>query len=201
MPFLLTASILALIRWQRQKPISLRGAVLVQDSDPRKQQPIAGVAISAGDLAASDAKSDSSGFFVLNLRKPIRKGHAIVLAFRHPQYRPLDLNDFVANKLYVVHLVPLSKQSRLRNQPEVKVANVRVRYTVKAMTELNVGSAVKTFEIENKGNVPCKRRASLLTRREMEGSRRFGYFGCRCGQSISQRSRLMHCRPLSLHKN
>jgi hypothetical protein len=152
---LLTAGILALVRWQRQKPISLRGAVLVEDSDPRKQQPIAGVAVSAGDLAPSDAKSDSSGFFFLKLRKPIRKGHALVLEFRHPQYLPLDLKDVVANKLYIVHLVPLSSNPK-GNQPEVKVANMRVRYTVKGKTELNVGSAVKTFEIENKGNVSCK---------------------------------------------
>lgn len=152
---LLTVSILALIRWQRRQPISLRGAVLAQDSDPRKQLPIAGVVISAGDLAASDAKSDSSGYFVLKLLKPIRKGHPIVLSFRNPQYRPFDLNDIVANKLYVVRLVPLSN-SAAPTQPEVKVANVRVRYTVKGMTDLNVGSAVKTFEIENKGNVPCK---------------------------------------------
>jgi hypothetical protein len=147
---------LVLIRWQRQKAISLQGAVLVQDSDPRKQRPIAGVAISAGDLATSDATSDSSGFFVLKLRKPIRRGHPIVLVFRHPQYRPLDVNDFVGNRLYIVHLVPLSSNSAPQNQAEVKVANVRVRYTAKAMAELNVGSAVKIFEIENKGNVPCK---------------------------------------------
>jgi hypothetical protein len=152
---LLTAGILALIRWQKQKPISLWGAVLVQDSDPRQQRPIAGVAISAGDLAASDTTSDSSGFFFLRLRKPIRKGHPLILVFRHPQYRPLSLNDFVTNRLYVVHLVPLTSNTAPKNQPEVKVANVRVRYTVKAMTELNVGSAVKIFEIENKGNVPC----------------------------------------------
>ena len=86
---------LALIRWQRQKAISLQGAILVQDSDPRKQRPIAGVTISAGDLATSDTASDSAGFFRLSLRKPIRQGHAIVLLFRHPQYNPLDLNDFV----------------------------------------------------------------------------------------------------------
>jgi hypothetical protein len=153
---LLTVTILALIRWQKQKPISLWGAVLVQDSDARNQRPIAGVAISAGDLAISDVKSDSSGFFLLRLRKPIRKGHPVVLVFRHPQYRPLAVNDIVANKLYIVHLVPLSSNHAPTNQPEVKVANVRVRYAIKALTELNVGSAVKTFEIENKGNVPCK---------------------------------------------
>jgi hypothetical protein len=153
---LLTASVLGLVRWQRQQPISLRGAVLMQNTDPRKQQPIGGVTISGGNLADAEAKSDSSGFFILKLRKPIRKGHPIVLSFRAPQYRPLDLNDIVANKIYVVHLVPLSNNPPPRNQPEVKVANIRVRYTVKAMTEVNVGSAVKTFEVENKGNVPCK---------------------------------------------
>lgn len=147
---------LALIRWQRQKAISLQGAILVQDSDPRKQRPIAGVTISAGDLATSDTASDSAGFFRLSLRKPIRQGHAIVLLFRHPQYNPLDLNDFVTSKLYVVHLVPRTGNTAPENQPEVKVANVRIRYTDKTRTDLNVGSAVKIFEVENKGNVPCK---------------------------------------------
>jgi hypothetical protein len=154
---LLAAGILALVRWQKQKPISLWGAVLVQDSDPRKQAPIAGVSISAGDLAPSGTKSDSSGFFYLRLSKPIRKGHPLVLVFSHPQYRPFTLNDFVTNKLYIVHLVPLNPNTApKKNEPEVKVGNVRVRYTVKAMTELNVGSAVKVFEVENKGNLPCQ---------------------------------------------
>lgn len=151
---LLTAGIVALIGWQR--PVTLRGAVLVQDSDPRKQLPIGGVSISAGDLAPSGATTDTSGYFALKLRKPIRRGHPIVLQFRHPQYRPLDLDEYVTNQLYVVHLIPLSNNLASRHQPEVKVTNVRVRYTVKAQTELNVGSAVKTFEIENKGDVPCK---------------------------------------------
>jgi hypothetical protein len=153
---LLAVSILAVIRWQRQKTISLQGAVLIQDSDPRKQQPIAGVSVSAGDLSVSDAKTDSSGFFTLELRKPIRRGNAIVLDFRHPQYHPVDVHEFVGNKLYIVHLIPLSSKIAPSNQPQVKLSNVRIRYTIKAMTELNVGSAVKTFEIENKGDVPCQ---------------------------------------------
>jgi hypothetical protein len=150
------AGIVLGIRWQRRQPISLQGAVLVENQDPRKQQPIPGVVVSAGDLAALDAKSDSSGLFVIKLHKPIRKGHPLVLTFHHPQYRPFVLNDIVANKIYVIRLVPLSNTPPPANQPDVKVANVRVRYTVNAMTEQNVGSAVKTFEIVNKGNVPCK---------------------------------------------
>jgi hypothetical protein len=144
------------IHWPRRKEIILQGAVLVQDSDPRKQRPVAGVAISAGDLATSDTVSDASGLFVLRLRKPIRNGHAIVISFRHAQYQPLYLNDFVTSKLYVVHLVPVANVAAPGNQPQVSVANVRVRYTVKALDQLNVGSAVKIFEIQNKSNVPCK---------------------------------------------
>ncbi len=151
---LLIAGAVAILGWQR--PVTLRGAVLVQDADPRKQLPIAGVAISAGGLAPTGATTDASGLFVLKLRKPIRRGHPIVLEFRQPQYRPLDLDEYVTNQLYVVHLVPLSNTPAPQNQPEAIVTNIRVRYTVKAETELNVGSAVKSFEIENQGNVPCK---------------------------------------------
>jgi hypothetical protein len=152
----LIVTTLGVVYWQKQKAISLRGAVLMQNADPRKQQPIAGVTISGGDLAISDTTSNSTGFFVLKLRKPIRKGHPIVLSFHDPKYRPLEVKDIVANKIYVVHLVPLASAPATKDQPQTKLTNVRVRYTVRAMTELNIGSAVKTFEVENKGNVPCK---------------------------------------------
>lgn len=150
-------TVLVILLWHRQHPLSLRGAVLVQDSDPRKQTPIANVEISAdGDLAPHLVSSDSSGLFVLPLWKWIRRGHPIVLHLRHPQYRPLDLNDYVHDGLYVVHLVPLANQETTPNQSSIRVSNVRVRFTVEAMTELNVGSAAKTFEIQNTGNVPCR---------------------------------------------
>ena len=61
---LLTFGTLALIRWEKQQPIALRGAVIVQDTDPRKQLPIGGVEISAEDPSNSTTKSDSSGFFL-----------------------------------------------------------------------------------------------------------------------------------------
>ncbi|HUA16080.1 MAG TPA: carboxypeptidase regulatory-like domain-containing protein [Verrucomicrobiae bacterium] len=152
------AATLLVVRWEKRKPIVLRGAIMVQDSDPQKQLPIAGVLVSDDGLAESDAKTDASGLFVLKLRKSVRIGHPIGLHFRQPQYRPLDVNDFVSADLYVVHLVPKAASSGTDGQPAVKIANVRVRYTVKSMTEVNIGSAVKTFEIDNKGNVPCKGR-------------------------------------------
>jgi hypothetical protein len=153
---LLAATALALIIWHRHQPIYLQGAVVIKDSDPRKQLPIAGVDVSTADNLASPTKSNSSGLFVLALRKPIRRGRPITLHFTHPQYRTFDLKDYVSSKLYIVSLVPLSSAATSQGQPTAKVTNVRVRYTTRAMNELNVGSAVKTFEIQNRGNVPCK---------------------------------------------
>jgi hypothetical protein len=148
---------LAVVIWHKGQPISLHGAVLVQSSDPHKQLPIDGVEVSTSDdLAPEAASSNSSGLFVLKLRKLIRHGHPITLHFSHPRYHPVDVQDFVGNKLYIVHLVPLTSNATAQSPPATKIANVRVRFTVEGTTELNVGSAVKTFEIQNKGNVPCK---------------------------------------------
>jgi len=146
----------AIIRWQKQKAVVLHGAVIVQDLDTRRQLPIGGVVVSAGNPATATAKTDSSGYFSLTLPKPIRRGHPIVLHFRHSQYRPLDQQDCVGNQLYIVHLAPLENKPAPNDQPKEKLSNLRIRYTGKVQTELNVGSAVRTFEVQNKGNVPCR---------------------------------------------
>src|SRR5271155_3828359 len=141
--------------WYIQRSISLRGAVTVQDTDSRKEQPIADVEVTT-DLATGTAKSDPTGLFTLRLRGFVRRGQRLVLHFRQPHYLPLVVNDFVGDKLYIVHMLPIPNVAPSTTRPGVKVANVRVRYSGQAMTEFNVGSAVKTFQIENKGNVPCK---------------------------------------------
>jgi hypothetical protein len=154
---IVTVAAFVIIRWQKQKPVTLRGAVIVQDADPRYELPIGGVLISADDWPATGSKTDSSGFFSLTLPKAIRRGRPIVLHFRHPQYRPLDQKDYVGNQLYIVHLSPLENKQLPADQPKVKLSNVRVRYTEKTKSEFNVGSAVKTFEVQNKGNTPCRK--------------------------------------------
>jgi hypothetical protein len=39
------------------------------------------------------------------------------------------------------------------------VSNVKVRYTVNSQSAVNIGSAVKVFEVANRGDVPCNRKA------------------------------------------
>lgn len=154
---LITAAAIGIVRWEARKPISLQGAVTVRDADPRKELPIADVRISTSDEPPVTAKSDASGFFRLTLARGVRRGRPITLHFRHKDYQPLDLDEFVGDKLYIIHLAPLSPQAvRAQEQQQTKVGNVRVRFSIKNQTEVNIGSAAQTFEIQNKGNIPCK---------------------------------------------
>jgi hypothetical protein len=149
-----------LFSWrQHEKPVTITGAVTVQDADPRKQLPLAGVEVSAAENSTEPpVKSDSSGFFSLKLRQGLRRGQAVTLMFRHPDYHPLDLPEFAGDKLYIVHLVPLSTSTGAPNRPVISLGNVRIRYSTKAMRTVNVGSAARTFQVENVGNIPCKGR-------------------------------------------
>ncbi|MGB7437876.1 MAG: hypothetical protein WBW49_20860, partial [Candidatus Acidiferrum sp.] len=149
----------AVIRLHRKlhQPIVLRGAVIKQDYDTRKQSPIANVDISSVDgLALHDTKSDFSGGFTLLLRPGVKMGEPIRLAFRDPDFRPLNLTEPVSNELYVVRMLPLHGEVEAAlNEAEIKVSNILVRYSTEIMRTENIGSAVKTFQVANSGNVPC----------------------------------------------
>jgi hypothetical protein len=61
----------------------------------------------------------------------------------------------IPDKLYVEAMVPLPPRTPAKFGKETVVSNIRVRYTLNSRTETNVGSAVKTFQVVNQGNVPC----------------------------------------------
>lgn len=154
--------IAALVRYE--KPVVLRGAVVKQDTDPRKQSPITDVDVNVrvGEEASvvASARSDFSGYFRLNLPRSIRRGRAITLEFRHADYVPLDMKEIVGNQMYIGHLQPLQHLIELPpEQAMIKISNVFVRYTTETTTSVNVGTGVRTFEVVNKGNVACNRRA------------------------------------------
>jgi len=138
------------------KPISLRGAVLKQDADSRRQSPIADVEVSVDDgLTVPPTKSDFSGYFKLTLPRRILSGHPITLRFRHPDYEPLDLKEAVNDRVYLAHMAPIHPDTVQLNRPEIAVTNVFVRYSIETNTAVNVGTGIKTFQIENKANVHC----------------------------------------------
>jgi len=139
-----------------RRPIFLKGAVLQQDPDPRKQSPITNVEVSATQDLSATVKSDFSGYFRLGLRRGVKRGQSITLQFRHPDFLPLDLVEVVSDQLYIVHMMPLHPDVDTEsNQPDVVVANVFVRYSIETTAEVNVGAGVTTFQVVNTGNVPC----------------------------------------------
>ncbi len=155
------AAILAgvLLTRPHARPMALQGAVIRQDTDPKKELPIAEVEVTAlsNGQVLGQGKSDSSGYFAVMLRTRIWIGRPITLKFRHADYEPLDLREFVGDKVYVAHLTPIPHEAHVTNRPDVVVSNVLARYSIKTTTAANVGSAVRTFEVPNTGNVLCKK--------------------------------------------
>jgi len=150
---------LAVIHLSRRHPVTLRGAVLRLDTDPNKQLPIADVQVTAiNALGSASSRSDATGFFSLTLPKGLRRRQPVVLQFRRKDYQPLDWDDFISDKIYVARMVPINHQDTgVDSHPRSTISNTRIRYSVKATTEANIGSAVKTFQVVNKGNTPCNK--------------------------------------------
>src|ERR1700691_3409120 len=163
------AAVLGLfLRTNRLRSINVRqsmpieGAVIQHDADTKKQVPIANVVITASDsVASATTRSEASGYFKLVLQKGVLSGRPITVSFRHPSYEPLDMTVQtgrleIKNALYVAAMIPIPPKTMAGpSHPEAVVTNIRVRYTINSRTETNVGSAVKTFQVVNQGNVPC----------------------------------------------
>jgi len=141
----------------KPRAVTIQGAVIRQDTDANKQLPIADVQVIIGDsVAFGHTRSDSSGYFKLTLPPLMRKGQQVTITFLHSGYKPLHQRETVSNELYIARLTPLPRvPEKQAHAPATKVSNVKVRYSVKATTSVNVGSAVRTFEVENQGDVSC----------------------------------------------
>jgi hypothetical protein len=148
--------VIAIVVFYSRRPVTLRGAIVQTDRDPNKQLPLANVEVTAiNSLGSATTKSNSSGFYRLTLPKGLRRRQPVVLRFRHKDYQQLDWDDFVGDKLYVARMTPIHPDITAVPHSEFSVSNTRIRYSVKATTEANIGSAVRTFQVVNTGNTPC----------------------------------------------
>jgi hypothetical protein len=149
-----------------RRSIPIKGAVIQRDADTQNEIPIADVVITASDgVNNATTRSEASGYFKLVLQNGVLSQTPVIVTFRHPAYEPLDLNVQTGrletpDALYIAPMVPIPPKTVTRSsRPEVVVSNIRVRYTINSRTDTNVGSAVRTFQVVNTGNVPCNHQA------------------------------------------
>jgi len=142
------------------RPLSLAGAVMRQDADPRKELPLADVQVAAfsNGSVIGTGKSDASGFYTISLRTRLWIGRPVILQFRHADYQPLDQRDFIGDKVYVAKMVQIPHETPAAKRADIVVSNIQVRYSIKTTTTANVGSAVQAFEVPNVGNMPCAKK-------------------------------------------
>ena len=154
------------VRHWRPRWSILQGAVICSNSDVRKQFPLAGVQIVAQYGSSKLAtESEPSGYFRIAIPGAVLPGQTVTLSFRHPGYQDLELPVIIPfrsslRRLIVAAMVPSDETTGVTSSfPPTAVLNIRVRYTQNSETEQNIGSAAKTFEIENQGDIPCEHRS------------------------------------------
>jgi hypothetical protein len=149
------------VRYVRNRTTTLSGAVITANSDPRKQLPVGGVEITATDgISVVRTSSDPTGLFTVALRKRIFRNHPITLRFRHMDYAPLDMHVLASGKIYIAEMRPIQPEKPIERSLATQTIsnNIVVRYSIKTATVMNVGSAVRPFEVQNEGNLLCSER-------------------------------------------
>ncbi|MGB6691204.1 MAG: carboxypeptidase-like regulatory domain-containing protein [Terracidiphilus sp.] len=161
------AVVVVRVRHLRTRSEVIQGAVIRSDTDTRKELPISGVLVTASNGTSSvSTHTDASGYFLLSYAPIVWPGRIVDLSFSRSGYEPLVMHlrsgiHLTTRELYVASLtlIPEPAPASVPAGKESVVSDIKVRYTVNSENVVNIGSAVKTFVIENKGNVPCNHQA------------------------------------------
>ena len=136
----------------------LTGAVLAQSDDLHLQRPIVNATVSArSGIATGKSVSESSGLFRLQLDSAVPAFEMIQLRVEHPDYHPYIITTPAMDQIYVIRLAPKAQPATPPTSGETRLSNIRVRYATRSMSTNAVGTTVRTFDVANKGNVPCGR--------------------------------------------
>ena len=135
----------------------IEGAVIAQSESPHSQVPIPNATITAGiDGIRGKSVSESSGRFRLKLEPPVPAGDLVQLKVEHPDYQPFAITTPATNEIYVLRLTPTARKADVEPPTkQVQLSGIRIRYATQARNTAEVGTAVRPFDIANKGNVPC----------------------------------------------
>jgi hypothetical protein len=153
-------------------PVTISGAVLTAEADPRKQTPVAGATVTIrggqssprGGQSSAQTISDSAGHFAVTLLPGVEPHQPVTLSFTQAEHKPLEITEVPRDQLYIIRMEPLvrarpasQERPNLEGKP-VQIKNLRVRYSLKDQTIVNVGTVARQFDVFNTGNVPCQER-------------------------------------------
>jgi hypothetical protein len=152
-----TLAVVLVKRSRARQPLHLSGVVLRDDPDPGKQTPIPGATILA---VSSDStvvtKSDTAGFFKIDLEPSWERDRKVALTFRHDGYQSFETGGWRNGQICLARMTPLERVKPVASKHAlVAIGDVRVRYSIKTTTTTNVGSVAKPFEARNRGFAPC----------------------------------------------
>lgn len=170
---MLTGATMLWLDWRQPRGERLvTGAVLTADTDPQRQRPVAQARVRAVVGASSAAgRTDESGLFRLTLDPPFAPHEPVTLTVEHQNYHTFEASGLIANQLHLVRLRPKQVVATGRTgTPAVTVANVRVRYTFRSETTVEIASAARTFEVVNTANVPCESQAPCSPDRQWKAT-------------------------------
>jgi hypothetical protein len=158
--FGIAAAVVQIRNHWRQSPIDtiqITGAVLRQNKNADEQSPIANALILAtGGFFDVEGKSDAAGFFQLNVRLGFRHRDPIRLRFEHADYKPVEIAPATGDRVYVVRMEPIVAAPEPDGEERaLPVRDVRIRYTLRSETKVNIGSVAKRFQVVNTGDIPC----------------------------------------------
>ncbi len=93
----------------------------------------------------------------------------MTLRFLHQDYVPVDLSVLLSDKLTIVHLVPIHRDTDAApaaplDHPPITVANVRIRYSTESTTQENIGTGVKTFRDPKRGKCSLPEQFPMFAR-------------------------------------
>jgi hypothetical protein len=158
----IAASVWLSLRHWRPRWSTIQGSVIQRDADPRKESPVAGALITASHGNASlTTLSGADGFFQITFPGTVLPGQTVDITLRHRDYQTLEVRVPIRfrsslRQLVIAAMTPVAPaESNTPQQPLTVVSNIKVRYTVNSRSDDNIGSAVRTFQVVNRGDVPC----------------------------------------------
>jgi hypothetical protein len=155
------AAVLATVLVKRSRPrepLHMSGVVLRDDPDPSKQVPLAGATIQAVSSDSSVViKSDTAGFFKIDLEPSWERDRKIALTFQHDGYQSFETGGWRNGQICIARMTPIERVTPIvSKRPAVAIrSDLRIRYSIKSTTTTNVGSVAKPFEAANQGPMPC----------------------------------------------